>query len=146
MFDLDTPIITCVIGEGGSGGALAIGIADRVLMQEYSTYSVISPESCASILWSDSSMNEKAAQIMKMSPEELIQLNVIDGIIKEPKGGAHRNLKAAAELLKAALLNHLQDLLKKPNQDLKTERRKKFRFMDRFTFENKNEKKSKKSK
>ena len=135
MFDIKSPIIACVIGEGGSGGALAIGIADQVLMQEYSTYSVISPESCASILWSDSTMNEKAAEIMKMTPEELTPYSVIDGVIKEPKGGAHRDWKKAAENLKNSLLKALSNLEKLNTTELIDRRRNKFRKMDHFAYE-----------
>lgn len=135
MFSIQSPIISCVIGEGGSGGALAIGIADRVLMQEYSTYSVISPESCASILWSDSTMNEKAAEIMKMTPEELKPYEVIDGVVKEPKGGAHRDWKFAAEELKKSFLNNLSELENLNSSDLISKRRNKFRTMDHFAYE-----------
>ncbi|MBI2605209.1 MAG: acetyl-CoA carboxylase carboxyltransferase subunit alpha [Deltaproteobacteria bacterium] len=133
MFALRTPVVACVIGEGGSGGALAIGVADRVLMQEYSTYSVISPESCASILWSDSSMNEKAARIMKMTPEDLKPLAVIDEIVPEPKGGAQRDWKSAAETLKSRLNFHVADLVKRSPDDLQSSRREKFRSMDGLT-------------
>jgi acetyl-CoA carboxylase carboxyl transferase subunit alpha len=129
MFDLATPVVACVIGEGGSGGALAIGVADRVLMQEYSTYSVISPESCASILWSDSSMNETAARIMKMTPEEIKPLGPIDGVIREPKGGAHRDWNEAAALLKKSIIAALAELTELTPKQLTTQRRKKFRHM-----------------
>ena len=104
MFSLTVPVLSVVIGEGGSGGALAIGIANRMLMQEYSTYSVISPESCASILWSDSSLAESASEKLKMSPSELLKLGVIDAIIPEPKGGAHRDWTLACRLMREALL------------------------------------------
>ncbi len=127
MFELECPIIACVIGEGGSGGALAIGIADRVLMQEYSTYSVISPESCASILWSDSSLNETAAKIMKMTPPEILKTKVIDAIVPEPKGCAHRDLQQSAKFLKDALLKELQLLLKFNLKQLLLNRFKKYR-------------------
>ncbi len=135
MFGLKTAVVACVIGEGGSGGALAIGVADRVLMQELSTYSVISPESCASILWSDSSMNEKAAEIMKMTPEELKPLGVIDEIVKEPKGGAHRDWKAAATLLKEALEKNITELCATNVDELVLSRRGKFRRIDSFAFQ-----------
>ena len=91
MFGLEVPILAIVIGEGGSGGALAIGVADRVLMMEYSTYSVISPESCASILWNDSGLAERAAEKLKMNPKELLEMGVVDGIILEPVGGARQH-------------------------------------------------------
>lgn len=129
MFDLQSPVISCVIGEGGSGGALAIGIGDRVLMQEFSTYSVISPESCASILWSDSSMNETAAKIMKMTPEDLKPLRVIDEVVEEPKGGAHRDWQKAASFLKAALSRHVEKLSELTPKQLMAGRHKKFRAM-----------------
>lgn len=113
MFTLSVPIVSIVIGEGGSGGALAIGIGDRVLMQENATYSVISPESCASILWSDSTLAERASDRLKINAKDLLKLKVIDGIIDEPKGGAHRDWKSASKLLYRqiqrefdALLNH----------------------------------------
>jgi acetyl-CoA carboxylase carboxyl transferase subunit alpha len=130
MFCLTVPITAVVIGEGGSGGALAIGIANKVLMQEYSVYSVISPESCASILWSDSSLAERASEKLKMSPTELQKLGVIDGIIPEPKGGAHRDWKVAAKFLKDALEESFEPMMKiaKKNPDkLVDERIEKFR-------------------
>lgn len=129
MFGLKCPIISCVIGEGGSGGALAIGISDRTLIQEYATYSVISPESCASIIWSDSSMNEKAATAMKMTAAELLPLGVVDEIVPEPLGGAHRDWEGAALLLKKSLLAHLKDLKAQDASDLMDSRFLKFRNM-----------------
>src|SRR4051812_16901745 len=96
MFGLNVPVLSLVIGEGGSGGALAIGCANLVLMQEYSTYSVISPESCAAILWSDSSLAERASERLKMTPSDLMKLGVIDGVVPEPKGGAHRSAAQSA--------------------------------------------------
>lgn len=132
MFGLTVPILAIVIGEGGSGGALAIGCADRVLMQEYSVYSVISPESCASILWSDSSLAERAADKLKMSPSDLTRLKVVDDVVAEPKGGAHRDWNKAAELLKAALIKEMDSLLKtwsKSPKKLIEERQQKFRQM-----------------
>src|SRR3954452_21305494 len=116
MFKLEVPILTIVIGEGGSGGALAIGVPNTVLMQEYSTYSVISPESCASILWSDSSLAQRASERLKMNPPELLKLGIIDEIIPEPKGGAHRDWTAAAGALRESIDDALRELLK----DMKT--------------------------
>lgn len=113
MFGLDVPVIAIVIGEGGSGGALAIGVADHVMMQEYSTYSVISPESCASILWSDSSLAEKASDKLKMNPNELLKMGVIDEIIPEPHGGAHRDWEKAQALMKKSLEKILKPLILK---------------------------------
>lgn len=132
MFGLTVPVIAVVIGEGGSGGALAVGVADRVLMQEYSVYSVISPESCASILWSDSGLAERAADKLKMGPSDLLRLKVVDGIVPEPKGGAHRDWNLAAELLKKTLIEQMDPLLKtwaKSPKKLIDERQKKFREM-----------------
>ncbi len=128
-FDVPTPILAIVIGEGGSGGALAIGVADKVFMQEYSVYSVISPESCASILWSDSSRYEQASEIMKMTPEQILPLGVIDGIIKEPLGGAHRSFEDAASEISATLKKELPLLMKKAPKILMEKRKQKFRHM-----------------
>src|SRR3989441_7063940 len=99
MATLRTPIITAVVGEGGSGGALAVGLADRVLMLENSVYSVISPEGCAAILWKDASQRERAAEELKITAEDLLTLGVIDEIIPEPPGGAHADPDATAEVL-----------------------------------------------
>lgn len=132
MFQLNVPSISIVIGEGGSGGALAIGVANQVLMQEYSTYSVISPESCASILWSDSSLAERASDKLKMNPPDLHRLGIIDGIIPEPKGGAHRNWAEAADLIRNALEDRFEPLLKTWHthpKKIASERQKKFRGM-----------------
>ncbi|MGZ3687224.1 MAG: acetyl-CoA carboxylase carboxyltransferase subunit alpha [Bdellovibrionota bacterium] len=132
MFGLTVPIISIVIGEGGSGGALAIGVANQVLMQEYSTYSVISPESCASILWSDSSLAERASEKLKMNPPDLLRLGVIDGVITEPKGGAHRDWAKACELVRAELEKQLDPLwktYKKSPKKVLADRAGKFRAM-----------------
>lgn len=111
MFSLTVPTLAVVIGEGGSGGALAIGCANVVLMQEYAVYSVISPESCASILWSDSTLAERASERLKMSPPELLKQGVIDAIVPEPKGGTHRDIILAAQLLREALIKNLKPLI-----------------------------------
>jgi acetyl-CoA carboxylase carboxyl transferase subunit alpha len=103
FFEISVPVFSLVIGEGGSGGALAIGIANQVMMLEYSTYSVISPEGCASILWSDARLAEKASEKLKLSPPDLLKMGVIDGIIPEPKGGAHRNWDETFELVQKRL-------------------------------------------
>lgn len=132
MFSLQVPVVCVVIGEGGSGGALAIGVGNSVLMQEYSYYSVISPESCAAILWSDSSLSERAAEKLKMSPSELLRMGVVDEIIPEPKGGAHRDWAEAAHLLREALVKHLEPMIAqagKNPQKLKEQRLEKFRKM-----------------
>src|SRR5207248_7859757 len=112
MASLQTPIITAVIGEGGSGGALAVGLADRVLMLENSVYSVISPEGCAAILWKDASQRERAAEALKITAEDLQELGVIDEIIPEPPGGAHADPEAAAEALGETLRRHVRQLRK----------------------------------
>ncbi len=104
MSTLRVPIICTVIGEGGSGGALAVGVGDRVLMMQYSTYSVISPEGCASILWKNADKAELAAEAMNITSERLLELELIDDIIQEPLGAAHRDIEFAGENLKAALL------------------------------------------
>jgi acetyl-CoA carboxylase carboxyl transferase subunit alpha len=110
LVQLRTPIISTVIGEGGSGGALAIGVGDRLLMLEYSTYSVISPEGCASILWKSAEKAPEAAEAMGLTAGRLKQLDLIDEVVKEPLGGAHRDMSTMAENLKAALLQKLQEL------------------------------------
>jgi len=110
MAGLRTPIIATVVGEGGSGGALAIGVADRVLMLQYATYSVISPEGCASILWKSAEKAPLAAEAMAITSERLRELGLIDAIVPEPLGGAHRDPEAVARNLQAALLEHLEAL------------------------------------
>jgi len=112
MASLRTPTITAVIGEGGSGGALAIGLADRVIMLENSVYAVISPEGCAAILWKDASQRERAAEALKLTAEDLLQLGVIDEIVPEPAGGAHSDPDAAGEALGEALRRQLRALRK----------------------------------
>ena len=104
------PIVSIVIGEGGSGGALAIGVADRVLMLQYSIYSVISPEGCASILWKSSDKAEAAAEAMGVTAERLEKLSLVDGVIPEPLGGAHRDPVATADAVKGALVQALTEL------------------------------------
>src|SRR5262245_48530666 len=103
MAGLPTPIVCVVTGEGGSGGALAIGVGDRVLMLEYAIYSVISPEGCAAILWGDANKAREAAELMRVTAPDLLRLGVIDGIVPEPVGGAHRNWEQAADNLRVAL-------------------------------------------
>lgn len=127
MFDIKTPIISVVVGEGGSGGALGIAVADNILMMEYSVYSVISPESCASILWADPKMAEQAANSLKLDPSKALELKVIDDIIEEPPGGAHRNPLQAIELVKKRLIKELDKLSKISSDDLIERRYNKFR-------------------
>ncbi|WP_428607781.1 acetyl-CoA carboxylase carboxyl transferase subunit alpha [Sedimenticola sp.] len=122
MAGLKTPIVCTVMGEGGSGGALAIGVGDRVMMLEYSTYSVISPEGCASILWKSADKAPLAAEAMAITSDRLKELNLIDTIIPEPPGGAHRDPEAAAGNLKQALLDSLHQLDQKPMDQLLEER------------------------
>jgi len=107
---LQTPILCIIIGEGGSGGALGIGVGDRVLMQEHSIYSVISPEGCASILWKDQKAVEEAAKALKLTADELFQMGIIDDIIPEPLGGAHRNWNKAIEIVSQYINKHLKEL------------------------------------
>lgn len=133
MFNIKAPIISIVIGEGGSGGALGIAVADKVFMMEYSVYSVISPESCASILWSDPKMAETAANSLQLSPNKAFELKVIDGIIKEPAGGAHRHPEKAIQLVKEAITSSLE-ALKKEDLDMMLQKRfEKFRQMGNLT-------------
>ena len=110
MATLRVPVVTAVIGEGGSGGALAIGVCDRLVMLQYSVYSVISPEGCASILWKSADKKELAAEAMGITAERLDKLGLVDEILREPLGGAHRDPQAMADALKAALLKHLGQL------------------------------------
>lgn len=110
MAGLRTPIVSVVIGEGGSGGALAIGVGDRLLMLQYAVYSVISPEGCASILWKSAEKAEEAAEAMRITAESLNEFGLIDEVLPEPLGAAHRNPAAAAEVIRNALLKHLDEL------------------------------------
>ena len=132
MAALRTPIVAVVTGEGGSGGALAIGMGNRVLMLEYSIYSVISPEGCAAILWGDAAKAPEAAASMKITAPDLLRLGVIDAIVPEPVGGAHRDWDATAALLREALRDHLGDLASKSGEALVAERHEKFRRMGAF--------------
>jgi acetyl-CoA carboxylase carboxyl transferase subunit alpha len=131
MMLLRTPIIAVVIGEGGSGGALGIGVADRVMMLENAYYSVISPEGCAAILWRHRSHAPEAAEALKLSAPHLKELELIDQVVPEPPGGAQHDHELAAEHLKRALLEALFDLVKKPIDQLLNERYDKFRHMGR---------------
>jgi acetyl-CoA carboxylase carboxyl transferase subunit alpha len=133
MVMLRTPIITAVIGEGGSGGALAIGVGDRILMLEHSIYSVISPEGCAAILWKDGERGkEAAAESLKLTAADLSRLGVIDEIVKEPLGGAHRDPQGMAKTLKEVIERHLKELEKIDEEELLSLRYKKFRRMGTF--------------
>jgi acetyl-CoA carboxylase carboxyl transferase subunit alpha len=110
MARLASPVITVVIGEGGSGGALAIGVGDRLLMLQYSIYSVISPEGCAGILWRSADKKDLAAEAMGVSAERIAKLGIVDEVVKEPLGGAHRDPQVMADTVKDALLRHLGEL------------------------------------
>jgi len=132
MARLEVPIIATVIGVGGSGGALAIAVADRVLMMENSIYSVISPEGCAAIMWRDASKKELAAEAMRITATDLSELGCIDDIVPEPEGGAHRDYEAAANLLDVSLQKHFSELKKIPASDLIVSRYDKFRTMAQF--------------
>jgi acetyl-CoA carboxylase carboxyl transferase subunit alpha len=132
MSRLKVPIITTLTGEGGSGGALAIAVADRVLMMENAIYSVISPEGCAAIMWRDATKKEVAAQALKITAADLKQLGCIDDTIAEPEGGAHADHDAAARLLDLALQRHLSELVKIPVEELIASRYDKFRRMAQF--------------
>jgi len=126
------PIVVVVIGEGGSGGALAIGVGDRILMMENAVYSVISPEGCAAILWRDGTKGPLAAEVMKVTAADLLGLEVIDEVIPEPAGGAHRDSHEAAATLKKAIARHLTDLQGLPEEKLVSERYQRFRRMGAF--------------
>jgi acetyl-CoA carboxylase carboxyl transferase subunit alpha len=132
MARIEVPIIATVIGVGGSGGALAIAVADRVLMMENSIYSVISPEGCAAIMWRDATKKELAAEAMRITAPDLSELGCIDDIVPEPDGGAHRDHEAAANLLDAALQKHYSELKKVPPAQLIASRYNKFRNMAQF--------------
>ncbi len=132
MAGLPVPLVAVVTGEGGSGGALAIGMGNRVLMLEHAIYSVISPEGCAAILWSDAAKAPDAAEAMRITAPELLRLGVIDGIVPEPLGGAHRDWDGAAQNLRLALREQLWDLADKPPATLVTERYEKFRRIGEF--------------
>lgn len=132
MAALETPILTIVTGEGGSGGALGIAVGDRILMLENAVYSVISPEGCASILWRDGTKAPEAAKALHITSNDLAELKVIDGIIPEPVGGAHSNPEATMENVKAAILAGLKDLNKVSSSHLVENRYKKFAAIGRF--------------
>ncbi len=132
MTRLEVPIITVITGEGGSGGALAVAVADRVLMMENSIYSVISPEGCASIMWRDAGKKEIAAQALRITPKDLSEMGCVDAIVPEPEGGAHTDHDAAAALLDAALQKHYAELKNVPGRELAAARYIKFRHMAQF--------------
>jgi acetyl-CoA carboxylase alpha subunit len=126
------PTVACIIGEGGSGGAVAIAVSDRVLMQENAIYSVITPEGCAAILWRDAGEAKKAAAAFKPDALHCLELGVVDGVVAEPEGGAQKDHDAAARLLKTALLEALEEVEETPGEELRAKRRAKFRGMGVF--------------
>ncbi len=132
MSALTVPIVSVVIGEGGSGGALALGVADRVLMLEHSTYSVISPEGCAAILWNNGAKASEAADLLKLTAQDLFQMKVIDEVVEEPIGGAHRDPRRAAELLKEAITRNMAEIRNVLSDDLVRMRYEKFRILGMF--------------
>ena len=136
MARLQVPIITIITGEGGSGGALAIAVSDRVLMMENAVYSVISPEGCASIMWRDATKKELAAEALRITAPDLMELGCIDAIVAEPPGGAHTDPDAAAKLVDEALQRHFSEVQKMPVKDLVASRYDKFRNMAQFFTEN----------
>jgi acetyl-CoA carboxylase carboxyl transferase subunit alpha len=133
MMTLRTPVVAVVIGEGGSGGALGIGIADKVLMMENAYYSVISPEGCAAILWKHREHAPEAASALKLSAQDLSALGIIDGVVPEPIGGAHHDHEMAAAALKAAVLQAITELENLPTQKLLDQRYEKFRALGKYT-------------
>jgi acetyl-CoA carboxylase carboxyl transferase subunit alpha len=132
MSSLPVPIISAVIGEGGSGGALALGVSDKILMLEYAVYSVITPEGCASILWRDDKKKDEAAAAMKMTASDLHRLGVVDEVIPEAPGGAHRGFDRTADNLGAAIRRHLAELHALSPEELKARRYDKYRAMGAF--------------
>lgn len=132
MSMLKTPVVTVVIGEGGSGGALALGVADRVLMLEHATYSVISPEGCAAILWNNGAKASEAAELLKLTAQDLFQMQVIDEVVEEPIGGAHRDPRRAAELLKESIVRNMAELGNTAASELVAMRYDKFRKLGVF--------------
>ncbi len=132
MAGLKTPIVNIVIGEGGSGGALAIGVGDRLIMLQYSIYSVISPEGCASILWKSAERAEDAADAMRVTASQLSEFNLVDEVLMEPLGGAHRNPGAMAEVIRNAIASSLDGLVKLPVEQLLANRQKRLASFGQF--------------
>jgi acetyl-CoA carboxylase carboxyl transferase subunit alpha len=133
MAALPAPVVAVVIGEGGSGGALALGVADRILMFENSVYSVISPEGCAAILWKDASQRERAADALKLTAQDLLRFKLVDEIIDEPMGGAHLDPDATGEALREALIRHVNELRKVRPEKLVRRRAEKYAAMGAYT-------------
>jgi acetyl-CoA carboxylase carboxyl transferase subunit alpha len=132
MAALRIPVVAAVIGEGGSGGALGIGVANRVLMLENSVYSVISPEGCAAILWNDRERIQQASEVLRLTAQDLLSFKIVDGIVPEPEGGAQADPDGAAKALKKALEGELRHLLEMSPKALEAQRYAKFRAMGVF--------------
>ena len=132
MSRLRVPVVCVIIGEGGSGGALGLGVGDRILMLRYAYYSVISPEGCASILWRDGNMKEKAAEELRLTSKELLEFELIDEVVPEPMGGAHRDLRKMGDMLRSAIVRNLEELGSKTADQLVDGRYEKFRRYGRF--------------
>ena len=132
MFKFKVPIIAVVLGEGGSGGALGIGVGNKILILEHAYYSVITPEGCAAILWKDRAFSPKAAESLRLTSSELKKLGIIDEIIPEPIGGAHSDYETAAENVKKVLLKNIRELTKKSGEELKEQRYNKYRAIGKF--------------
>jgi len=132
MSGLRTPIVAVITGEGGSGGALALGVADRILMLEHAVYSVISPEGCAAILWEDANRAREAAEVLRITAPDLLKLGVIDAVVPEPPGGAHRNWAATAQELRHVVSAAFEELGRLPLGELVQQRYAKFRRMGLF--------------
>ena len=132
MSRLRVPIVVVIIGEGGSGGALAVGVGDRVLMLEHSVYSVISPEGCAAILWKDGSKAPQAAEALKMTSSDLMELGVVDQVLPEPLGGAHHDMNQISDTIRDAIVQHLDELTDMDPEERVNARYEKFRVMGQF--------------
>jgi len=132
MSELRVPILVIIVGEGGSGGALGIGLGDRILLLENAIYSVISPEGCAAILWKDQDRVEEAAQTLKLTARDLLEADLIDGIIPEPRGGAHRDPEKTAANIKEAIIKNLDELKDIPSEELTKMRYEKYRRIGKF--------------
>ena len=133
MSQINTPIVCVVIGEGGSGGALGIGIGDRVAMLEHAWYSVISPEGCATILWKGAEHAPRAAEALRMTSREVLKMGIIDDVVSEPLGGAHRDHREAGSNLKSYILRALNDIERQPREELLDRRYARFRKIGVFT-------------
>ena len=132
MADLSVPVISIVIGEGGSGGALGLGIANRIIMLENSTYSVISPEGAAALLWKDSNLAKIAAETMKITADDLYQMGIVDHVINEPLGGAHHDIETQAERIKSQFETQLSELTDMSGEALVEDRYEKFRHIGEY--------------